>query len=153
LAEERELAAIEVTGNRVDKQRVWIARVHVEEPIKVIDLTIQVMGTLDGLPLLLNALVYSGALSDHGDDRSLPQYRVPQFLADVLRRNHVDGILYTRRRDSGFPNPEAWGTNLVILRSDRLQLNIEAPTQHQWTKMPFEFPAHLGGVLLKAVQD
>ena len=78
---------------------------------KAPDLTIQIFGTIHQQPLVINSLVYSGALSNYGDDQSPPQqYRVPQFIADILRHQKIDGLLYTRRRDSGFPNPEAWGT-------------------------------------------
>jgi hypothetical protein len=130
-------------------QMIWIAKVRIQEPLKVLDLTIQVMGNIEQLPLVLNSLVYSGALSEYGEDESLPQYRVPQFVADVLRRQRVDGILYTRRRDSGFPNPEACGTNLIVLRPDNLLLEIEAPVRYKWTDIPFDFPAGIGGVVLK----
>src|SRR5207249_10021857 len=122
----------------------------VQEPIRVLDLTIQIFGSIEQQPLVINSLVYSGALSDHGEDQSLPQYRVPQFLADILRHQKVDGVLYTRRRDSGFPNPEAWGTNLVILRPDKLHLEISSPIQYTWRQVPFSL-ADVGGVLLQAV--
>lgn len=152
LAQASELAAIEVTGERDTTKRVWIAEVKVQQPLRVLDLTIQIFGTIHQQPLVITGLVYSGALSDYGEDRSLPQYRVPQFIADILRCQKVDAIVYTRRRDSGFPNPEAWGTNLVILRSDKLQLEIAAPKQFTWRQVPFSLVTG-GGVLLQEVND
>jgi RES domain len=137
------LAAIEVMKNRkvaeptALPETVWIAKVHVRNPIKVLDLTIQAMERTPKLPLVLTGLVYSGALSDYGDDLSKPQYRVPHFLADLLRLHGFSGALYTRRRDSGFPNPEAWGTNLVVLQPESLRVDIETPRRYSWKQTPF----------------
>jgi hypothetical protein len=150
MAQARELAAIEVMGARDTSKTVWIAKVHIRDPIRVLDLTMQAPGQSEELPLILNGLIYSGVLSEYGDDESMPQYRVPQFLADLLRLHRFDGILYTRRRDSGFPNPEAWGTNLVVLRPENLRLQIDTPVLYSWKEMPFDLIS-LGGIALQAV--
>lgn len=150
MAQARELAAIEVMGERDTSKPVWIAKVHIRDPIKVLNLGIQTLGQSEKLPLILNGLIYSGVLSDYGDDESMPQYRVPQFLADLLRLHRFDGILYTRRRDSGFPNPEASGTNLVVLRPENLRVQIDAPVLYSWKQMSFDL-ANLGGIALQPV--
>ena len=149
LAEARDTAAIEVLGARILGESIWITPVDLTAPLQVLNLTIQTIGDITGLPQLLTSLVYLGALSDYGEDSSLPQYRVPQFLADLARKRQLDGILYTRRRDSGFPNPDAWGTNLVALRSTtRLALSVGQPIRYHWVRLPFDFPTTVGGIVL-----
>jgi hypothetical protein len=47
-------------------------------------------------------------------DKSRPQYRVPQFIADLARQRRFRGILYDSTRPSPQNNPEAVGHNLVV---------------------------------------
>lgn len=136
MAQSRELAAVEVQGARQINRPIWVSEIHIRGPMKVLNLEIQTMGNGDSLPIVLTGLIYTGVLSDYGDDESKPQYRVPQFLADLVRERMFDGILYTRRRDSGFPNDEAWGTNLVVLRPENLDIQVAAPVLYSWRGAP-----------------
>jgi hypothetical protein len=43
-----------------------------------------------------------------------PEYRVPQFIADLARRRKFRGIRYDSTRPSAYDNPEAAGHNLVV---------------------------------------
>jgi hypothetical protein len=81
-----------------------------------------------------------------------PQYRVPQFLADLVRERMFDGILYTRRRDSGFPNYEAWGRNLVVLRPENLDIHVAAPVLYSWREVPIDI-SNLNGVEFQPMMD
>lgn len=136
MAQSRELAAVEVQGSRQIDNPIWVSEIHIHCPMKVLNLEIQIMGNGESLPIILAGLIYTGVLSDYGDDESKPQYRVPQFLADLLRERMFDGILYTRRRDSGFPNYAAWGTNLVVLRPENLDIQVAAPVLYSWREVP-----------------
>ena len=50
----------------------------------------------------------------HEHDESRPQYRIPQYVADVARGSGFRGILYDSTRPSAYNNPEAQGTNVVL---------------------------------------
>ncbi len=145
MAQSRELAAVEVQGARQIDRPIWVSEIHIRGPMKVLNLEIQTMGNGESLPIILTGLIYTGVLSDYGDDESKPQYRVPQFLADLIRERMFDGILYTRRRDSGFPNYEAWGTNLVVLRPENLDIQVAAPVLYSWRKVPLNI-SNLNGL-------
>jgi hypothetical protein len=69
------------------------------------------------------------------NDKRLPQYRVPQYIADLLRARKIEGVLYTRTRDSGFRNPEAWGENLVMLSPELEHVELVSdPVLYCWQK-------------------
>ncbi len=61
---------------------------------------------------MIERRLLSEPTDDH--DESRPQYRVPQYVADLARRHGFRGILYDSTRQSAYNNPEAWGTNLVL---------------------------------------
>lgn len=136
LAQSRELAAVEVLNGRQINTPVWVSEIQIRGAMKILNLEIQSLGKGEALPIVLTGLIYTGALSDYGDDESKPEYRVPQFLADLLRERMFDGILYTRSRDSGFPNDEAWGTNLVVLRPGTVDIRVGDPTLYSWREVP-----------------
>lgn len=119
VAEKRETAAIEKLGNRTNRKSVWIAAVRLLKNLRVLDLRVHILGYAPSLPLVLHGLVYEGIISAaNEEDKSHPEYRVTQFIADLVRWRGVDGVLYTRTRDAGFLNREAWGTNLVVFAID-----------------------------------
>ncbi len=128
VAEEKPTAAIEILGKRTSGDSIWIAGVKLLRNLRVLDLQLIQFGSRTNLPLLLNGLVYSGIISAANEaDKSRPEYRVTQFIADLVRFHRLDGIIYTRTRDSGFPNPEAFGTNLVVLRAFDCSFSVEDP--------------------------
>lgn len=135
-----ELAAIEMTGTRDRDKRIWIAPVRITKHIRVVDLRIQMLGKDERLPLVLSGLIYSGVVSAFTDnDKSLPQYRVPQYIADLLRSRKIEGVLYTRTRDSGFRNPEAWGENLVMLSPELEHVELVSdPVLYCWQQDDFD---------------
>jgi RES domain len=47
-------------------------------------------------------------------DDTRPEYRIPQFIADLARRSKFRGVLYDSTRPSAYNNPEAAGHNLVV---------------------------------------
>jgi hypothetical protein len=146
VAQAPETAAIEMTGTRSPSKRVWISPVRIVRSLKVLDLRIQMCGESEPLPLLLSGLIYQGIISACvEEDLSYPQYRIPQFIADLLRWKRVDGVLYTRTRDSGFHNPEAFGENLVLLSPKPGDVDlIEEAQLYSWQE-------DYGDVLYKSV--
>lgn len=153
MAQSRELAAVEVQGGRQINQPVWVSEIHIRGPMKVLNLEFQVMGNEESLPIILSGLIYTGVLGNYVGDESKPQYRVPQFLADLIRERMFDGILYTRQRDSGFPNDEAWGTNLVVLRPENLDIQVAAPVLYSWREVTMDISSLNGFEFLPVLGD
>jgi len=97
-------------------QPICIADVRILEAVDVLDLRFVFCGN-DGIGhwILRNVVdrrFISEPTSDTDDHR--PQYRVPQFVADLARKRNFRGILYDSTRPSAYNNPEAFGHNLVL---------------------------------------
>jgi hypothetical protein len=90
--------------------------VHVKilEPVAVLDL--RLFWRENARIWILREVIARRFVSEPADDldESRPQYRVPQYIADLARRHGFQGILYDSTRPSAYSNPEAWGTNLVL---------------------------------------
>jgi len=66
-----------------------------------------------------------------------PEYRVPQFVADLARRRGLRGILYDSTRPSAYNNPEAVGHNLVVF--DPIPVNtIDAEAVFQFGEPDYD---------------
>jgi hypothetical protein len=117
--------------NRVElKDIVWISKVRLARPLKVLD--VRVFAPVHVYPILLEGLLYTGSLGQPTDsfDKSYPEYRLPQFIADLARRRRLDGIVYSSTRDF----PESFGTNLVILNAGSGLVNIVSdPVRYRWS--------------------
>jgi hypothetical protein len=61
-------------------------------------------------------VINRGLISQPTDDfdESRPQYKLPQFIADLAREKGARGILYNSSRPSPYNNPDAVGDNLVL---------------------------------------
>jgi hypothetical protein len=100
------------SGKRLD-----IVKIKVTERIDVLDLRSFFYGEVDPLATgILRFAVRNGFVSEPTTDvdDSRPQYRIPQFIADLARRKQFRGILFNSTRPSAYNNPEAVGHNLVI---------------------------------------
>jgi len=109
LGSDEKTAAVEKLRDPQPGKPICIAKVRILEPIVVLDLR-----TI-GQWILRNAAdsgLFSERASDIEDTR--PEYRVPQFVADLARRGKYRGILYHSTRQSAYNNPEAVGHNLVV---------------------------------------
>ena len=109
-------AMVEVLRAPKTGQPVCIANVHIREAVDVLDLRSVFYGN-DGIGhwILRNVVdrrFISEPTSDTDDHR--PQYRVPQFVADLARKRNFRGILYDSTRPAAYNNPEAFGYNLVL---------------------------------------
>jgi hypothetical protein len=93
-----------------------IAEVVVLEPLPVLDLRTPLWGEDPAGHWVLRNIVDSRFVSEPTDDsdKSRPQYRVPQYVADLARKRKFRGILYDSTRPSAYNNPEAVGYNLVL---------------------------------------
>jgi len=85
--------------------------------------------------MVFAGLVYEGVVSEPtADDKSCPQYHVPRFIADLVRRRDLDGILYTSSKEYPF-RPDVFGTNLVLLRPvEDSTVSISAPKHLRWVR-------------------
>lgn len=115
LGKDARTAAVEVLREPRPGVPFAIGEVKILEPIPVLDLRLfwqdKPIGTW-----ILREVIERRLLSEPTDalDESRPQYRVPQYVADLARRHGFRGILYDSTRPSAYNNPEAWGTNLVL---------------------------------------
>lgn len=114
LGQDARTAAVEVLREPQPGVPFAIAHVKILEPVAVLDLRLfwrENAGTW-----ILREVIARRFVSEPTDDldESRPQYRVPQYIADLARRHGFQGILYDSTRPSAYNNPEAWGTNLVL---------------------------------------
>ena len=116
LASDEKTAAIEHLRKVDFDKAVCIAQIRLLEPIVVLDLRSLIWGEDPTRQWILRNVVdkrfISQPTSDVKDTR--PEYRVPQFVADLTRRRKFRGILYDSTRPSPQNNPEAVGQNLVV---------------------------------------
>jgi hypothetical protein len=116
LGSDEKTAAVEVMREPKARQPVCVAKVRLLEPITVLDLRSVIWGEDPIRQWILRNVVdrrfISEPTSDIEDTR--PEYRIPQFIADLARRRKFRGILYDSTRPSAYNNPEAAGHNLVI---------------------------------------
>jgi RES domain len=97
-------------------QPVSIAKVKVIESVPVLDLRSVVWGEDPAQQWVLRNVVDNRFISEPTSDveDTRPEYRVPQFIADLARKRRLRGILYDSTRPSAYNNPEAVGYNLVV---------------------------------------
>ncbi len=115
LGEDARTAAVEVLREPRPKVPLAIQRVKILEPVPVLDLRLFWRDKPIG-SWILAEVIARRFISEPTDDldESRPQYRVPQYIADLARRHGFRGILYDSTRPSGYNNPDARGTNLVL---------------------------------------
>ena len=109
-------AAVEVMRKPEPGQPVSIAKVKVIESVPVLDLRSVVWGEDPAQQWVLRNVVDNRFISEPTSDveDTRPEYRVPQFIADLARKRRLRGILYDSTRPSAYNNPEAVGYNLVV---------------------------------------
>jgi hypothetical protein len=116
LGSDQKTAAIEVMREPRARQPVCMAKVELLEPTVVLDLRSVIWGEDPVRQWILRNVVDSRFISEPTSDieDTRPEYRVPQFIADLARRRRFRGILYDSTRPSAYNNPEAVGCNLVV---------------------------------------
>jgi len=120
LGTDLQTAAVEVLREPRARTPFAVARVKILDEIPVLDLRTPIHYPMsDSNPTrswILREVVARRFISEptHELDESRPQYRIPQYVADVARRSGFRGILYDCTRPSAYNNPEAQGTNLVL---------------------------------------
>jgi RES domain len=118
LGTDERTAAVEMLREPKPRVPLAIAKVEITEPVSVLDLRLPFPYGDDNptRSWILREVVARRFVSEPtGDvDESRPQYRVPQYVADLARKHGFRGILYDSTRPSAYNNPEAWGMNLVL---------------------------------------
>lgn len=157
LATDLRTAAVEVLREPRARTPFAVARVELLDEVRVLDLrTPFPYATADSNPTrswILREVVTRRFVSEptHGLDESRPQYRIPQYVADVARRRGFQGILYDSTRPSAYNNPEVQGTNLVLFdpppprfelrAAERMEFGEPNPdflAVERWPVRPFE---------------
>jgi hypothetical protein len=129
------------------EEKIWIAQVDIIEPLRVLDLRMPPpFGELDpanGFSFLLYGSIYRGTLREPIDatDKTKPQHRITQFIADLTRSRGLDGIVYTSSIERPFgylehgyclvlldPKP-----NMVRVSSFGLQRCFVTPEDDAWS--------------------
>lgn len=116
LGSDEKTAAVEVMREPKAGQSVCMAKAKLLESIVVLDLRSVIWGEDPIRQWILRNVVDSRFISEPTADieDTRPEYRVPQFIADLARRRKFRGILYDSTRPSAYNNPEAAGHNLVV---------------------------------------
>lgn len=114
---DQKTAVVEVLRKPIEGRQHGIAEVKLLEPLAILDLRWRRSDERDPTGhWILRNVVDRRFISDPTDDsdESCPQYRLPQYIADLARKHGFQGILYDSTRPSAYNNPEAFGHNLVI---------------------------------------
>jgi len=116
LGKDARTAAVEVLREPRPRVPLAIQQARILETVSVLDLRFPTWGDNPTESWILREVIARRFISEPTDDRdeSRPEYRVPQYIADLARRHGFQGILYDSTRPSAYNNPEAWGTNLVL---------------------------------------
>lgn len=116
LGRDSRTAGVEALREPKSKVPLKIQKIEMLEAVPVLDLRRPLWGHNPTESWILSEVIARRFISQPtGDsDESRPQYRLPQFIADLARRYGFRGILYDSTRPSAYNNPEAWGTNLVL---------------------------------------
>ena len=116
LASDEKTAAVEAMRRPIAGVSIGIAKVELNETITVLDLRSAIRGTDPLRQWILRNVVDGRFISEPAaaDEDGRPEYRVPQFIADLARRNKFRGILYDSTRPSPHNNPDAVGYNVVV---------------------------------------
>jgi hypothetical protein len=116
LGSDEKTAAIEKPRQPKPGIPLRIAGVALLEPLPVLDLRMTLSGEDHVGHWVLRNVVDKRFVSEPTTDmdKSRPQYRVPQYVADLARKHGFRGILYDSTRPSAYNNQEAVGYNLVL---------------------------------------
>ena len=116
LASDEKTAAVETIRRPIAGVSIGVAKVELNETITVLNLKSAIWGTDPLRQWILRNVVDGRFISEPAaaDEDGRPEYRVPQFIADLARRNKFRGILYDSTRPSPHNNPDAVGYNLVV---------------------------------------
>jgi hypothetical protein len=116
LGMDTQTAAVEVLREPKSKVPLAIQRIEILKTVPILDLRVPLWGGNPTESWILSEVIARRFVSEPTDDgdESRPQYRVPQFIADLARRYGFRGLLYDSTRPSAYNNPEAWGTNLAL---------------------------------------
>lgn len=134
---------------------LWVAKVKLHQRLKVLDVTIPfpLLGRRPLFPLLLEGLVFGDSLREpvKGERWAAEQYHVPRYVADLVRRRGLDGVLYTSSKELPF-KPDVFGTNLVIINSNfRKFISIEEYGLYRWHETTFCEPFNLPTMKLERI--
>jgi RES domain len=116
LGSDEKTVAVEVIREPEAKEKVCLAQIRLKEAIAVLDLRSVIWGEDPIRQWILRNVVDSRFISEPTGDieDTRPEYRIPQFIADLARKRKFRGILYDSTRPSPHNNPEAVGHNLVV---------------------------------------
>ena len=126
LASDEKTAAVEVMRRPTGGVSISIAKVELNERIAVLDLRSAIWDTDPLQQWILRNVVDGRFISEPAEsENSRPEYRVPQFIADLARRNKFRGIRYDSTRPSPHNNPDAVGHNVVVFDPDPAPIAAE----------------------------
>lgn len=124
-----------------------MARIELLDEIPVLDLRTPVVYLMsDNNPTgswILREVVARRFVSEptHELDESRPQYRIPQYVADVARRTGFRGILYDSTRPAAYNNPDARGMNLVVFDPPSQSFKLGSAEKMEFGELNRDFMA------------
>jgi uncharacterized protein (DUF2384 family) len=116
LGTDQKTAAVESLRSPQQAIPFAVSEIEILEPVSVLDLRVALWGNESRSHWILRNVINRGLISQPTDDfdESRPQYKLPQFIADLAREKGARGILYNSSRPSPYNNPDAVGDNLVL---------------------------------------
>ncbi len=135
-------AAVEVLRKPCQGAPLRIEDIEILDSVDVLDLSFTILGEDPSGHWILRSVVDRCGVSEPTEDvdRCRPQYRIPQFMADLARREGLRGILYSSSRPPAYNNPEAPGRNLVVFEPipnyrvlSQRKVEFDGPDEDVWT--------------------
>ena len=109
---------------------VWIDEIVFGGPLRVLDLTAPIIGEANVLPLLVEGLRGTvRALGTMGP--ASPEYHITRYIADLVRRRKLDGLIHTSSRPHPFSAP-FFSRNLLIVHE--VPFAIDHHDWHRWKR-------------------
>jgi hypothetical protein len=122
-------ATVELLREDMTKEStVWIKELTLTRAVRVIDLSITLLGTHSPLPLLLEGMRFSvRRLAEEGP--ASDEYHLTRYIADLVRKRSVDGLVHTSSRVHPFRD-DVFSSNLLLTRA--VPFSVERDEPHRW---------------------
>jgi len=100
---------------------------------------VSVLGTQSSMPVLLEGMRWSvRRLAEEG--AASEEYHLTRYIADLVRRRQVDGIIHTSSRAHPFRD-DVFSRNLLLTRA--VPFEVDRDERHRWRRIdvpPFQMP-------------
>jgi hypothetical protein len=125
-----DVTAHEILDDPEKPAKLWVAEIEFEQPLRVLDLSVSILGQQSQLPVALEGLRWALTRPRLRADKSPREHAVSRFVADLVRKRKLDGVVYVSRRDDPY-GPGIRGRNLIVVNFQKAKV-VWGPELHEW---------------------